>query len=142
MTKRFLALLAVSAALVAFSGLHLEIASGRALDRLPPGDARLLQTGTRMTAATVDRTTKTDRREVAANGTADEGRTITFQHPDLPSTTVAARVWETAGAAKARPAARDPKAPAQKPKRMVGCEGVVSVLTEVAKHLDAGRCIT
>ena len=89
MTRRTLALLAVSAALVAFSGLHLEIASGRALDRLPPGgDARLLQAGSKMTADAVDRTAKTDRGEIAATAHADEGRTIAFQHPDLPSTTV------------------------------------------------------
>ena len=69
------------------------------------------------------------------------GLVFFFQHPELPSTTVALRLWETAGAAKGRPALKEPRSPAEKPKRTVACEGVVSVLTEVAKHLEAGRCL-
>jgi len=140
MTKRSLGFLAAVAAFAAFGGLHLEIAAGRALDRLPPDDARL-QTGAALAANAVDRSAKSDRGEITLSST--EGRTITFQHPDLPSTTVALRLWETAaGAAKGRPTLKEPKSRADKPKRAIACEGVVSVLTEVAKQLEAGRCVT
>jgi hypothetical protein len=138
MTNRSLGFLAATVAFAVFGGVHLEIASGRALDRRAPDDARL-QTGATF-ATTVDRSTKTDRDQI--NLSSAEGRTITFQHPDLPSTTVALRLWETAGAAKGRPVLKDRKAPAGKPKQAVACEGVVSVLTEVAKQLEAGRCVT
>ena len=139
MTRRSLGFLTATAAFALFGGLHFEIASGRALDRLAPNDARL-QTGTTVAAMEINRGTKTDRSEVSSN--TAEGRTIIFQHPDLQSTTVALRLWETAGVAKSRPASKNGKAPADKPKRAVACEGVVSALTEVAKQLEAGRCVT
>ena len=139
MTRRSLGLLTATAALAVFGGLHLEIASGRALDRFVPNDARL-QTGTAVAATAVNRTTKGDRSESSSN--TAEARTIIFQHPDLQSTTVALRLWESANAAKIRPALKDGKAPAEKPKQAVACEGVVSALTEVAKQLEAGRCVT
>lgn len=138
MTRRSLSLLATTAAFALFGGLHFEIAAGRALDRPVPDDARL-QTGTAITVTGINRSAKRDRGEVLVSSA--EGRTITFQHPDLPSTTVALRLWETA-AAKSRPALKAKKGPDERPKRAVACEGVVSALTEVAKHLEAGRCVT
>jgi len=138
MTRPSLGLLTATAALAVLGGFHLEIASGRALDRRAPDDARL-QTGTTVATA-VNRTTKGDRSEASSN--TAEARTIIFQHPDLQSTTVALRLWDTANAAKIRPALKDGKAPADKPKQAVACEGVVSALTEVAKQLEAGRCVT
>lgn len=139
MTGRGLGCLAATAAFALIGGLHLEIASGRSLDRLGPSDARL-QTGTTIAAIDVNRAAKSDRNEVSLS--ASEGRTITFEHRDLPSTTVAERLWEMVGAAKGRPAARDRNAPGAKPRQAIACEGVVSVLTEVAKQLEAGRCVT
>jgi hypothetical protein len=139
MTRRFLGFLTATAAFALFGGLHFEIASGQTQDRLAPNDARL-QTGTTLAAMAINREAKADRSEVSSS--TAERRTIIFRHPDLQSTTVALRLWETAGAAKNRPASKDGKAPADKPKRAVACEGVVSALTEVAKHLEAGRCVT
>jgi hypothetical protein len=139
MTRRSLSLLSATAALALFGGLHLEIASGRTLDRLAPNDARL-QTATRVAEADVNRNAKADRAEIASN--AAEGRTIVFRHPDLQSTTVAVRLWETVSAAKKAPAAKDPKPDAAKRKPAIACEGSVSVLTEVAKQLDVARCVT
>lgn len=140
MTRRSLGLLATTAALALFGGLHLEIAAGRALDRLPPDDARL-QNSTTVAASGVNRLAKSDRDQVSPSPT--EGRTITFRHPDLPSTTVALRLWETAGVAmKSRPALKDKRPEADRPKHAIACEGMVSALTEVAKQLDAGRCVT
>jgi hypothetical protein len=141
MTGRSLGFLAATAAFALFGGLHLEIASGRGLEKVAPNDARL-QTGTTIAAALVNRGAKSDRGEVSLS--AAEARTLTFEHPELPSTTVAVRFWETVGAAKTRPVPKDQdkKAPAGKPKQAVACESVVSALTEVAKHLEAGRCVT
>ena len=142
MTSRCKGLLATAAALVLFGGLHLEIASGRALDRIAPDDARI-QTGTAIAESGVNRGAKGDREAMTAS--AAEGRTITFQHPELPSTTVALRLWETFGLAKGRAPLKDAKEKngrANKPKHAVACEGVVSALTEVAKQLEAGRCVT
>lgn len=138
MTRSSLALLGATATLALFGGLHLEIASGRGLDRATPGDARLL-TGTTVAGA-INREGKADRGGIALNTV--EGRTVIFQHPDLQETTVALRVWESVTSAKNRPATKDRKEPANKPRQAVACEPVVSALTEVAKQLDAGRCVT
>jgi hypothetical protein len=140
MSGRSIAFLAATGAFVLFGGLHLEMATGRGLDRLVPNDASL-RTGT--TNIAINRGAKTDREAIFLS--TAEGSTITFQHPDLPSTTIAVRLWEMAGAAKGRPVPKelkDKKAPAGKPKQAVACEGVVSALTEVAKQLEAGRCVT
>jgi hypothetical protein len=139
MTSRSMGLLAGTAAFALFGGLHLEIAAGRGLERHAPDDARLM-TATTIAAAGINRAAKRDRDEVSLSGT--EGRTIIFQHPELPSTTVAVRLWETVGLAKGRPTLKDKKAPRDKTRQAVACEGVVSALTEVAKQLDAGRCVT
>lgn len=138
MTSRSLSLLSVTAALALFGGLHLEIASGRALDGFAPSDARL-RTTTTVAEVSVNRDSKGDRAEIGSN--TAEGRTIVFQHPDLQSTTVAVRLWETVSADKRLPALRDAK-PAGRSKPAIACEGVVSVLTEVAKQLEVGRCVT
>jgi hypothetical protein len=139
MTRRSLGFLTATAALAVYGGLHLEIASGRALDRLAPNDARL-QTGATVATTMINRGAKSDRS--AASPNTAERRTIVFQHAELPSTTVALRLWETAGAAKTRPTLKDGKVPASKPRQTVACEGMVSALTEVAKQLDPGRCVT
>ena len=139
MTRRTLGLLAAAAAFAAFGGLHLEIASGRALDRPVPNDATL-QAGPVIAATGVNRSAKGDRAEISASSV--EGRTITFQHPDLPSTTVALRLWETVSSAKSRPTSIGRLAPAGKPRLAIACEGIVSMLTEAAKQLPAGRCVT
>jgi len=101
-----------------------------------------VQTGTTVAAMDVNREGKSDRSEISSNPA--EGRTIVFQHPELQSTTVALHLWESVSAARIRPASKDgkPAAERQKQKPTVACEGVVSVLTEVAKQLDAGRCVT
>ena len=138
MKGRYLGLLGVSTVLAVTGGLHLEIAAGRGADRLAPDSARL-QTATTY-AAGINRSAKRDREQLFSG--ADQGRTITFQHPDLPSTTIAVRMLETVGVVRSRPAVKPKKAPAANSRHTVACEPVVSALTEVAKHLDAGRCVT
>ena len=137
MKGRSLGFLAATVAFAVFGGLHLEIAAGRSLENISPNDARL-KTGTSL-ADGINRPAKGDREEVSLSGA--EGRTITFHHPDLPSTTVAVRLWEAVGVAKGRTTPKGEKGVA-KPKHAVACEGVVSALTEVAKQLEAGRCVT
>lgn len=139
MTRRSLSLLSATAALALFGGLHLEIAAGRALDRVAPDDARL-QTATTIAEAAINRDAKGDRAEISPN--AAEGRTIVFHHPDLQSTTVALRLWETVNATKKVPVLKHGKPDADKGKPALACERVVSVLTEVASQLEAGRCVT
>lgn len=135
-----MSLLGATAALAVFGGLHFENASGRALDPLAPDDARV-QTGTTLAASSINREGKSNRSDLLAN--AAKGRTITFQLPELPSTTIAIRVLEAAGpATPQQPVASSRIVPAGERKHVVACEGVVSALTEVAKHLDPGRCVT
>lgn len=138
MKNRSSGVLAATAAFAFLGGLHLEIASGRVLDRPALNDTSV-QTGASVAATGINRAAKTDRSRMETS--LAEDRTVTFQHPNLPSTTVALRLRETAGAARLNPASTG-KSPVQKPKHVVACEGVVSVLTEVAKYLQAGRCVT
>ena len=93
MTRRSLGFLGDRRPFALFGGLHLEIASGRALDRLAPDDARLQTGTTRCRNGDQSLGQRATASEVSLNSA--EGRTITFQHPDLPSTTVALRLWET-----------------------------------------------
>lgn len=137
---RSIGLLGATAALAVFGGLHFENASGRNLDSLTPDDARI-QSDTITAASDINRMAKADRGVISPN--AAKGRTVTFQLPELPSTTIAVRVWDVLGAATpTQPVASNRPAPAEKRRQIVACEGVVSALTEVAKHLGPGRCIT
>lgn len=94
-------------------------------------------------ATAVNRAAKADRAPGAA-GPAAAARTIALRIDRLADTSVLVRV------PVARPEEKDarntPAAPAViKPrarKTAVACEPVVSVLTEVAKLLDPGRCVT
>jgi hypothetical protein len=88
----------------------------------------------------VNRAAKADRAVVAAP--ASSSRTIAFKPFDLPDTSVLVRIPLTQ---QARETARTPlplpiRSGQNKP--MVACEPVVSVLTEVARKLQPGRCVT
>jgi hypothetical protein len=90
-------------------------------------------------SAAVNRVGKTDR-AVRVPVSADRSQTISLRLNGLPDTSVLIRM----------PAAREARGngarlPLIKPavgKPMVACEPSVSVLTEVAKHLEPGRCVT
>jgi len=96
-------------------------------------------------AGEINRGAKADRvvLKVAQNPT----ETITIRSVGLPDTSVVVRI--PVAQAPAQPAAREavrirPESPA-KPgvaKRTIACEPPVSVLTEVAKLLQPGRCVT
>jgi hypothetical protein len=91
----------------------------------------------------VNRAAKTDRdvSKVAAN----EERTIALQFKELADTSVLVRVPSVQSAkeeARNRPVAPVAPLKSRKSKNAVACEPPVSVLTEVAKLLEPGRCVT
>jgi hypothetical protein len=85
----------------------------------------------------VNRAAKMDRAAVPSVG--QQTRTIALKLDNLPDTSVLIRVPARKDEARQRP----PAAPSAKPVgRTIACEPVVSVLTDVAKLLQPGRCIT
>jgi hypothetical protein len=120
-----LAALAVSATLGAaqFASGH-DLIGGRQVAATAP------ETG-------VNRAAKADRD--IAKVAAGRERTITLRFKELADTSVLVRVPVAKGEARNRPVA--PMKPA-KSKNAVACEPPVSVLTEVAKLLEPGRCVT
>ena len=87
----------------------------------------------------VNRAAKADRVAAFAAPSAPT-RTISFKLAELADTSILARIPLTIEArSNAAPASLlKPDAP----KPVVACEPVVSVLTEVAKRLQPGRCVT
>ncbi|WP_420133403.1 hypothetical protein [Rhodopseudomonas sp.] len=83
----------------------------------------------------VNRDGKTDR-ATFTQLSAEPGQTYGVT---LVGQSVLVRVPDTQVGQAARPRAQQPAAA---PRRMVACEPVVSVLTEVAKQLEPGRCMT
>jgi hypothetical protein len=94
--------------------------------------------GTVGTATAINRSAKADRpASVAKSGTPS--RTISLQLNGVSATTVLVRI-PTAQAT--RGGASAPSWLRSGDKRAVACEPVVSVLTDVAKRLQPGRCVT
>jgi len=106
----------------------------------------------------IDRGGKTDRAPLLAEPVAPT-QTISIHVDRVPGTSVLVRIpvardqeagkdqgRATQGAANPGAAPEGNAAPAAQqvkdPRRTVACEPVVSVLTEIAKHLQPGRCIT
>jgi hypothetical protein len=91
------------------------------------------------TEATINRAVKADR-AVGVAGSGVQTQTISLRFDGLSDTSVLVRI------PVAREARNGPTAPAVKKsgdrKLAMACEPVVSVLTEVAKLLEPGRCIT
>jgi hypothetical protein len=86
----------------------------------------------------VNRTVKTDREAIAIISSA-RTRTISIRVDRLPNTSILVRVPQGQEARNAPPRLFI-KAGERKP--AVACEPSVSVLTEVAKQLQPGRCVT
>jgi hypothetical protein len=88
--------------------------------------------------ATINREAKADRADAPAN--ALQTRTISVSVDGLSDTSILVRVPVARKEARnAPPGATVSKQPVA---RTVACEPVVSVLTEVAKQLQPGRCVT
>lgn len=89
-------------------------------------------------ASAVNRATKADRAAVPASTV--QSQTIAIKFEGLPDTSVLLRVPVVRQEARSRPMA--PAAARPGDGRKVACEPVVSVLTDVAKLLQPGRCVT
>jgi hypothetical protein len=93
-------------------------------------------------AAGINRAAKTDREPKVLG--ANEGRTVLLKVDSLADTSVLVRI-RVQKEARNLPLVPAPaaKPASDKPKKMtVACEPVVSVLTEVAKLLQPGKCVT
>ncbi len=127
--KAFLATLAVSATFGA-----VQLASGHDLI----GGKQLAPTAP---AGEINRGAKADRVALKAAQSASE--TITIRTVGLPDTSVVVRVpvaqMPAEQTVRNRP---EPPATSGPAKRTIACEPPVSVLTEVAKLLQPGRCVT
>ncbi|MGZ5876310.1 MAG: hypothetical protein ACXWKP_29940 [Bradyrhizobium sp.] len=92
-----------------------------------------------VTEATINRGAKADR-AVRAVGPAEQTQTVSLRLEGLSDTSVVVRIPVTQEA-RSGPAVRSiTKSPDRKLR--TACEPVVSVLTEVAKQLQPGRCVT
>lgn len=118
---------------VALSLGAVQLASGRDLTR-----------GADVASSVVNRATKTDRSNIQMPRV--EGRTVSVRLESLPDTSVLIRIpgsyRQEARDREALQPGPSEKAPVMHAKRTVACEPVVSVLTEIAKRLEPGRCVT
>jgi hypothetical protein len=129
MSQIFKAILAAFAITAAFGAV--QLASGHDLT----GRRQLAATAP---AADINRATKTDR--AALRAAPGQTETFTIRTVGLEDTSVVVRVPVVQEEVRNRPAP-----PAAKPgpsKNAIACEPPVSVLTEVAKLLQPGRCVT
>jgi hypothetical protein len=111
-----------------------QFASGSDLHGLMPQSAPAPE-------ATINRDAKTDRADLPA--AAPKTQTISVRVDGLSDTSILVRV--PVAQATRKETRNESPAPAKEPvsnRRTVACEPVVSVLTEVAKQLPPGRCIT
>ena len=133
MSQIFKAILAALAITAGFGAV--QLASGHDLT----GRRQLASTA--LPAADINRAAKADRALLrAAPGQTD---TITIRSVGLEDTSVVVRVPVVQAPVVREQVRNRPAAPA-KPgaSKMVACEPPVSVLTEVAKLLQPGRCVT
>jgi hypothetical protein len=86
----------------------------------------------------VNRSAKADR--ATAPAPSGKTETISLKLDSLAETSVVIRVPLARSEARSRPKA--PELTRSGERRMAACEPVVSVLTEVAKRLQPGRCVT
>ena len=132
--------LGLIAASLAFGGVQFGMASDGGVVRAVPGNAMLQQNVSHDVAFAVNRGAKADRDPIASAQV--DTVTLSFQVPGLKDGSVAMRL-PTAEAIRLRPPANNAKATStMRRKATLACEPVVSVLTDVAKQLEPGRCIT
>ena len=135
MSQIFKAILAALAVTATFDAV--QLASGHDLI----GGRQLAST---VPAADINRAAKADR--AALRAAPGQTETITIRSVGLDDTSVVLRVpvaqqeVRNPPAAPVKPGATKPDA--TKTKMTVACEPPVSVLTEVAKLLQPGRCVT
>jgi hypothetical protein len=133
MSRTFAGILGAIAVSLSFGAV--QFASGSDLHGLKPQSEA--------PEATINRDAKTDRADLPA--TSPKTQTISVRVDGLSDTSILVRVpvaqatrKETRNESPAPTVAKEPVSN----RRTVACEPVVSVLTEVAKQLQPGRCIT
>lgn len=139
--------LGAAAAVLALGAVHLEVASGNdVLGPVQRGDASVITPAraadNEALVTNVDRSAKGDRDTTVTPG---GGITLSFKVPSLPDTSVLVRVpvGEAADALRKAPGSTTGSSKGSSAgTRPVACEPVVSVLTDVAKRLEPGRCVT
>ncbi|WP_420968548.1 hypothetical protein [Bradyrhizobium sp. B120] len=125
-------------------GIFAALAAGLTLGAVQLASGHDLIGGQQVTTqlapeSAVNRAAKTDRAEVPM--AALPSRTVALKVDRLPDTSVLVRVPVAREEARNHPLAAPARArPGDT--RKVACEPVVSVLTEVAKLLQPGRCVT
>jgi hypothetical protein len=135
--KAFLATLAISATFGA-----VQLASGHDLNLTGRRQLASTTAASAAPAADINRAAKADR--AALRAAPGESETFTIRTVDLADTSVVVRVHivkdeaRNRSPAPAKPGASKPGAS----KMTIACEPPVSVLTEVAKLLQPGRCVT
>ncbi len=129
MSKLFSGILGAVAVLLSFGAA--QFASGSDL-------VGLARQSTAASEAAVNREAKADR--AGAPATSLKTQTISVRVDGLSDTSILVRVPVARKEARSAPPA--PMVTRQPVSRTVACEAVVSVLTEVAKQLQPGRCIT
>jgi hypothetical protein len=127
----------VLAASLVFGGVQFGMASDNGLTR---DNSEPEYVGTN-TSFTVNRAAKTNRG--AAVPAQAQTVTLAFQLRDLGSTSVAMRLPASGflGVNSVQNSAAKPMTIGKR-KMAIACEPVVSVLTDVAKQLEPGRCVT
>lgn len=140
MARIFSGFLGVAAATLALSGAHLEMASGNDLSPFGArhGDAQLIAPGS---APEINRAVKGDR-DVVNAPSKQTLKTVSVQVDQLAHTSVLIRVPADQARSESVPAPVIKPAKPTPARKMVACEPLVSGLTEVAKILDSGRCVT
>jgi hypothetical protein len=136
-------LIGTVAALLAFDAVNIEIASGN--DRLPHLPLLAAITAAPAPSHDVNRTGKSDRLNVTAPSGDTARNTVVFEVTGLPAMSIATHMAATpaSNASPGSTASQMRNEPALSTARHpVACEGVVSVLTDVARQLAPGRCVT
>ena len=110
------------------------VASGRDLDQQGAA-AQINVAGASI--ASINRAAKTDRGARVA-GPAIQTQTVSLRLNDLANTSVLIRLPLAPDSRRRAPASR----PMKSGNATVACEPSVSVLTEIAKRLEPGRCVT
>jgi len=106
-----------------------------------------LASGNDVAAEVVNRAVKADRGIIRLSHM--EGRTVSIRLDSLPDTSIVLRIPGSfrleAGDHVMKPGVRKPdsgRAPATQVRRTIACEPVVSTLTDIARLLQPGRCVT
>jgi hypothetical protein len=148
-SKAIFGAIAVSAIAVSLTLGAVQFASGHDLDLADRWQAIADTPTTGIAPATsiasaINRSSKADRANVAS-GSGEQTQTISLRPASLSDTSVLVRLpvaKKPETDARNRPAAPSLFNSSARRKATVACEPMVSVLTEVAKQLQPGRCVT